>query len=430
LCKDGSTIEGSAWTALLHDAAGAVTGIIAVVADITQRKQLEEQLRQSQKMDAVGKLAGGMAHDFNNLMTIVTGYSEMALKQLGRTHALTHPVEEVKKAGERAASLTRQLLAFSRRQLLQPRVVSLNKVVSEMRDMLQRLVGEDITLEASLDAGLWNVRLDPGQVEQVIMNLAANARDAMPRGGRLTISTQNLQLSAPVAAAGSTLSPGSYVVLTVSDTGIGMDARTQARIFEPFFTTKAIGQGTGLGLSTVYGIIQQSSGAISVFSEPGRGSVFCMYFPRTTEKSESASDFEALAPPASGHSERVLVVEDEPVLRTFLCELLESSGYRVLEARSGEEGRIIFQRHIDEIDLLLTDVVMPGMSGAELAAQLAVLRPGLKVLFMSGYMDDTAMRYGIHEDRVSFLHKPFGTDELLRKIRGVLDLTANPNVRT
>jgi signal transduction histidine kinase/CheY-like chemotaxis protein len=381
----------------------------------------EEQLRQSQKMDAIGQLAGGVAHDFNNLLTAICGHSELSLKRLTPEDPLYRPLEQIKKAGERAAGLTRQLLAFSRKQMLQPKIIDLNQIVVDMNKMLQRLIGEDIDLMMGLAADLGKVKADPNQIEQILMNLSINARDAMPKGGRLTIETSNVDLSEEYSREHVSVRPGQYVMLAVSDNGCGMDAMTQAHIFEPFFTTKEVGKGTGLGLATVYGIVKQSEGTIWLYSEVGRGTAFKIYLPCAEafikEVEVEADDFESLQ-----GTETVLLVEDEDVVREMATEILRDSGYHVLEAKSGLEAMILERQHSGVIHLMLTDVVMPQISGRELAEQLTPLRREMKVLYMSGYTDDAIVHHGVLEEGTAFISKPFTPTALARKVREILDV--------
>jgi len=392
-------------------------GRLVVAHDITEQKELEAQLQQSQKMDAIGRLAGGVAHDFNNLLGVIIGYGERLLRRLPTPER--REISEVLKAAEHAASLTRQLLAFSRRQVLQPRVLDLNAVVGELDGMLRRIIGEDIRLATALPDGLGHVKADPGQIQQVVMNLAVNARDAMPKGGRLTIETGNAELDESYTSAHLTVRPGRYVMLAVTDTGVGMDAATQARIFEPFFTTKEAGKGTGLGLSTVFGIVKQSEGNIWVYSEPLRGTTFKIYLPRVDDVVKDQTPREAETP--SGGSETILLVEDSDSLRELGREILEEHGYKVIEASSGTAALETLERHTGSLDLILTDLVMSGMSGRELADEITRMRPGTKVLFMSGYTDDALGHHGVLESGTAFVEKPFTIDGLLRKVRGVLD---------
>ena len=385
-----------------------------------ERKQLEQQLRQAQKMEAIGQLTGGIAHDFNNMLTVIIGYSELMLQKLKADDSLRSDIEQIKEAGERASSLTRQLLAFSRKQVLQPKVFDLNAVLTNMDRMLQRLIGEDIHLVTVPAPGLGRVRADPGQIEQVIMNLAVNARDAMPHGGKLTIETANVELDNAYAREHVSVRPGSYVMLAVSDTGCGMDAATQAQIFEPFFTTKEVGKGTGLGLSTVFGIVKQSEGYVWVYSEVGRGTTFKIYLPRVEAAVETVEPSGETARPARG-SETILLVEDDHAVRTLIRSTLQAHGYTVLEASQGKEALLLSGQHKGLIHMMVTDTVMPGMSGRELAERLKPLRPNMKALFMSGYTDKAIVHHGELDPDTAFLQKPFTPDALARKVREVLD---------
>ena len=387
--------------------------------EITERKTLEQQLLQSQRMEAVGRLAGGIAHDFNNLLTAIIGYSDLLLMDLNGNHAARSSAEEVKKAGQRAAGLTRQLLAFSSRQVLKPKVMELNSVVEDMDKMLRRLIGEDIELITVLEGSSGRVKADPGQIEQVIMNLVVNARDAMPRGGKLTIETADIELDDLYTRKHMEVEPGSYVMLAISDTGHGMDKETQSHIFEPFFTTKGAGQGTGLGLSTVYGIIRQSGGNIWVYSEPGRGTTFKVYLPRVEDE---ADEYEAQAcrEESNKGSETILLVEDEDSVRRLASEILQMNGYKVFEARRGSEAIEICEREHGPINMMVTDVVMPRMSGPQLADHLAEVRPRMKVLYMSGYTDSSIINHGVLESSTAFLQKPFTPSSLLNKVREIL----------
>ena len=392
-------------------------GRLVVAHDITGQKELEAQLLQSQKMEAIGRLAGGIAHDFNNLLGVIVGYGERVLRRL--PPAERREIGEVLKAADHAASLTRQLLAFSRRQVLQPRVIDLNAAVRDLDGMLRRIIGEDVHLIVALKEALGRVRADPGQVQQVLMNLAVNARDAMPKGGQLTIETDNAELDESYVSAHHEVTPGHYVMLAVTDTGLGMDAETQARIFEPFFTTKEAGKGTGLGLATVFGIVKQSGGSIWVYSERLRGTTFKVYLPRVDEVApEGAASGEG---PGAGGSERILLVEDADSLRELAREALEEHGYKVVQAVSGPAALEALERESDPIDLVLTDLVMGGMSGRELAEQITAKRPGMRVLYMSGYTDDALAHHGVLDSNVAFVEKPFTIDGLLRKVRDVLD---------
>jgi signal transduction histidine kinase len=386
----------------------------------------QEQLLQAQKMEAVGQLAGGVAHDFNNLLTVIVGRSELVLDALPAGDPLRTHVELSLETAERASTLVQQLLAFSRRQVLQPRVLDLNRVVVDMTKILQRLIGEDIVTTVELGRTLWRVKADPGQLEQVILNLAVNARDAMPRGGRLVIKTENVRLDEAYVRQHAKVRAGPYVRLTVSDTGVGMDAAVKGRMFEPFFTTKGPGKGTGLGLATVYGIVQQSGGHIAVESEPGRGTTFWVYLPRLEETVDTLG--EKARAPGEGQrgSENVLLVEDDEEVRAIARIILETVGYRVLAVASPAEALATLARHGGAIDLLLTDVVMPEMSGPELAQRVRALRPDLRVLYMSGYTADAMLRHGIRETDVALLPKPFSRRALLTKVREVLDAPPRP----
>jgi PAS domain S-box-containing protein len=391
-------------------------------------REKEEQLRQSQKMEAVGKLAGGVAHDFNNLLTAITGYSDLSLRRLEEGHPLRRNLLEIKKAGERAATLTRQLLAFSRKQMLQPKVLDLNSVVADMFKMLQRLIGEDIDLLSSVDYTLGQIKADPGQLQQVLMNLCVNARDAMPHGGKLTIKTSNIYVDKEYSQRHVSIQPGDYVLLSVSDTGSGMDAETQARIFEPFFTTKEQGKGTGLGLSTVYGIVKQSGGNIWVYSEVGGGTTFKIYLPRFDKVIEAEPERVTSEADSAG-TETILLVEDEEVVRNLTSEALRESGYNILEAKDTQHAIALCREFEGEIHLMLSDVVMPVMSGRVLAEVVAPIRPNMRVLYMSGYTDDHIVHHGVLEEGMNFLEKPFTAELLARKVRSVLD-KANLTVRS
>ena len=414
--KDSSwlILESTASTVL--DAEGRVDKLVIVNRDITARKKLEEQLRQVQKMEAIGRLSGGIAHDFNNLLGVIIGYSEILQERLPSKDLLRESADEIVAAGKRAASLTRQLLAFSRQQVLEPKILDLNEVVSDMEKMLRRLIGEDIELVTNRDPMLGRVRADQGQIEQVIMNLVVNARDATPQGGKLGIATANTEMDEIfVKRYPYPVQTGQYIVLTVSDNGVGMDAATKARVFEPFFTTKEKGKGTGLGLSTVYGVVKQSGGYIDFDSEPGEGTTFRIYFRRVNEPVES----EGLATEAQQPAREagvVLLVEDEASLLRLTRNLLEMSGYTVLEAKDGNEALRISQEHAGAIDLLLTDIVMPGISGRALAHQLSQQRPDMKILFMSGYTGQGIGEKEYLERGDLFLQKPVTRDTLTRKV--------------
>jgi PAS domain S-box-containing protein len=432
---DGSPIVVSVSTSPLRRPDGTIYGIMSILMDVTERKaaeekrdrltMTEEQLRQSQKMEAVRRLAGGIAHDFNNLLTAISGYSDLLLHRLPEYSTLRRDVEEIRKAGDRAAALTRQLLAFSRRQILQPKVLDLNEVVTNMGQTLRGLVGEDIELSTDLSPSLSRVKADRGMIEQVIESLAVNARDAMPDGGRITVSTADAELSAAYAASHPEVRPGPHVLLSVADTGQGMSDEVQSHLFEPFFTTKEREKGSGLGLATVYGIVQQSGGHIRVNSSPGRGSTFLIYLPRveTPEDGVRGTDRPLLLHPSPG-TETVLLTEDEEGVRRLAQEILSGNGYKVLEAGNGREALLLSEGHRGEIHLLLTDVVMPKMSGRELGERIRLQRPRLRILYMSGYTDDAVLRHGVLEDGIPFLQKPFTAEGLARKVREVLDVAS------
>ncbi|HVD77626.1 MAG TPA: response regulator [Vicinamibacteria bacterium] len=407
-----------------RDGHGRLLGAVGTLVDVTVRKDLEAQLTQAQKMEAVGRLAGGVAHDFNNLTTAILGYSELMLRRLGPDDPLRRHVAEVTRAAERAAALTRQLLAFSRKQLLQPKVLDVAEVLEHSRGLLERLIGEDVELVTRGEPGVGRVRADPVQLDQVILNLAVNARDAMPRGGRLVLEASNADLDEDYAHEHVTVRPGRYVMLAVSDTGHGMDKETQQRIFEPFFTTKEMGKGTGLGLSTVYGIVQQSGGYVWVYSEVGRGTTFKIYLPRVEDEADRPPP--VAEPPAARAitSGLVLLVEDEASVRELLRELLETAGYSVLEASRPGEALRIAQARAEPIQLLITDVVMPEMTGPELARRLAEMRPGLRMLFLSGYTEGVVVDKGLLGEGAHFLQKPFTGEVLEAKVREVLDAAA------
>jgi len=424
--KDGQIIDAEITSYPLSCAGRRAELVLA--SDITMRKKTEEalrrseeQLRQAQKMEAVGKLAGGVAHDFNNLLTVINGHTSLSLRRVEKDDPLYHKLETIQAAGERAASLTRQLLAFSRKQIMQPKVLDLNHVIFETNKMLQRLIGEDIDLLIGLMPDLGKIKADPGQIEQVLMNLSVNARDAMPRGGKLTIETHNIFIDEEYSRRHVSVPPGRYVMLAVSDTGCGMDAATQARIFEPFFTTKEVGRGTGLGLSTVYGIVKQSGGNVWVYSEVGRGTTFKIYLPCVDSPAEQ---FRTSIIDAQAHAgtETVLLVEDEEMVRNMTREILQESGYQVLEATHGQEALVVAGRYDGPIHLMLSDVVMPQMSGRELAEQLSPVRREMKVLYMSGYTDDAIVHHGVLDEGMAFIEKPFTPDTLTRKLREVLDV--------
>lgn len=419
VAKDGHRVALEVNTRLIR-ANGQPVAIQGIARDITERKQLEDQLRQSQKMEAIGQLAGGIAHDFNNLLTVISGYSDLTLRRLSQVDPLRQMQEEISKAADRASGLTRQLLAFSRKQVLQPKVLDLNVVVADLEKMLQRLIGEDVALRTKLEAGLGHVLADPGQIEQVLMNLAVNARDAMPSGGKLTIETSNVDLHAEYATGDVSIPAGEYIVLSVTDNGCGMDASTRKHIFEPFFTTKPLGEGTGLGLSTAFGIVKQSSGHIELKTEPDAGSTFRIYLPRLENGAQEFRALEAEVPKDPG-SEIILLIEDDGMVRGLAVAALEMEGYVVIAADGGPAAIAACERHQGPIHLLVTDMVMPEMNGREAADRVAQMRPGIKVLFMSGYSDNKAFRHDISADEVNFIQKPFSPIALCNKVREILD---------
>ena len=416
--RDGSRIEVSIWTAALRDERGKIRGTLAIDSDITQRRLLEEQFRQSQKLEAVGRLAGGVAHDFNNLLTVIMGYVEMLIAEAGDRPELVSYAEEVQYAAGRATALTSQLLAFSRRQISQPRVLDLNEIVTHSMKLLRRIIGEDIEISTHLDPRLGRIKADPIHIDQVIMNLVVNARDAMGQGGRLTIDTSNVILDEDYAGSHLNVKPGAYAMLAISDTGCGMTAETRSRLFEPFFTTKPAGKGTGLGLSIVYGIVKQNGGEINVYSEIGRGTTFKIYFPMAEAPAELATA-EQRAQQLRG-TETVLVCEDEAGIRKLVVALLTRQGYRVLEADNPKDAVEMLRSESGTVHLLLTDLVMPRMNGFELATQARELRPGIRILYMSGYTDNQVNASWSADPDTPFLHKPFTAATLARKVRDAL----------
>ena len=415
--KDGTLIGVEC-----NSVANVLPGLhMTINRDTDERKRVEQQLRQAQKMEAVGRLAGGVAHDFNNLLTAITGYSDLMLRRLGEEDSLRSNVEEIRKAASRATALTRQLLAFSRKQMQQLKILNLNSIVSELDKMLQRLIGEDIQLTTTLDPQLGQTKADAGQIEQVIMNLVVNARDAVSMGGKITIETANVYLNNEYVQSHLGARAGRYVMLAVSDTGAGMDDETKSHIFEPFFTTKEAGKGTGLGLATVYGIVKQSNGYISVESEVGQGTAFKVYLPRVDEAAEPLT-LSSLAPekPARRRTETVLLAEDEEVVRNLTRQVLEMNGYKVLEAANGGAALMLCEEHKGPIHLLITDVVMPEMSGRKLAERLSAVRPNMRVLYMSGYTDEAIIRHGVLDEGTEFIQKPFTPESLAHKINELL----------
>lgn len=417
--KDGSKVDTLLTVSPILDE-GRLIGISTISRDLTYQKRLEAELRQAVKMEAVGRLAGGVAHDFNNLLTVINGYSEILLARPDSDDSIREMLAEIHKAGKRAEKLTQQLLAYSRKQILQPKVLEINAHIADIKKMLHRMVGEDMEIVASLDPELGRIKADPTQLEQIVINLATNARDAMPQGGTMTIKTRNTDLDEKYAADHAGSRPGRFVMLEIADTGCGMDERTKQHIFEPFFTTKEVGKGTGLGMAMVYGIVKQSDGYIDVESEPGRGTTFRIYLPRIEEGAERDGTHEESASLPCG-TETVLLVEDDMMVLAFTRTLLKRGGYRVLEASGGEAALEVSKRRPTDIDLLVTDVVMPEMSGRIVAERLARSRPAMRVLFLSGYTDDAVLRHGVSVDEVDFLPKPFTPSALAYKVRQVLD---------
>lgn len=418
--RNGSLFEEEATISPVRDASDRIVNYVAVKRDVSDEVRMQRHLLQTQKMEAIGRLAGGVAHDFNNLLGVITGYGEIVLRGLPPDDLLRGKLDQLLKAAERAASLTRQLLAFGRKQAIEPKVLDLNAIVSETETMLARLIGEDIELTTALDSRVGNIQADSGQIVQVVMNLALNARDAMPGGGRLAIHTGNAELDPAYAAAHPPCQPGRYVVLSVSDTGSGMDPDTQSRIFEPFFTTKVLGHGSGLGLATAYAIVKQNGGYIWCYSEVGVGTTFKVYLPQVTELPAPPEEVQQEVASLAGH-ETVLLVEDEAELRGLFRETLEDGGYTVLVARSGSEALEISAEYQEPIDLLLTDVIMPHMTGPALAQRIRHDRPVMKLLFVSGYTDEPVLRRGVIGPRAPLLNKPFGGRTLLGKVREILD---------
>ena len=417
LRKDGSRLSVLVGASMVP---GSEELCATFVLDMSDRRRLEEQLRHAQRMEVVGRLAGGVAHDFNNLLTPILGYCELLQEAMPPDAPYREDLDEIKKAGERAAGLTRQLLAFSRKQVLQPRVIELNDAITQIQKLLSRVIGEDVALNLHLAPGIGRIKVDPGQLEQILMNLAVNSRDAMPSGGTLTIETSRASLDEEYAHTHPEVVPGPHLVLAVSDTGVGMSKETMGHLFEPFFTTKKLGQGTGLGLATVYGIIKQSLGHVFVYSELGRGTTFKIYFPRVDEQASDLS-LPVQAPKPDRGTETLLLVEDDKALRMFATRVLREKGYLVLEAGVGAEALMVAKGHPGPIHLLITDVVMPGMSGREVAEQLVAARPRTKVLFISGYTENAIVHHGVLDEDMTLLEKPFNQETLSRKVRQVLD---------
>ncbi len=418
--KTGVWVDVAVWNEVLRDSEGAVKGILSIIADVTEKRRLEEQLRQALKMEAIGRLAGGVAHDFNNILTVITGYGQMLVERMPDDDDMRSDVEEILRAADHAGALTSQLLVFSRHKVSNPQNVCVNEIICRLEKMLRRVIGEDVELVTHAKPDVGKVRADPAQIEQVVLNLAVNARDAMPAGGKLTIETENVELDQAYARRHIGVKPGYYAMLAVSDTGTGMDAETRLRLFEPFFTTKEKGKGTGLGLSTVYGIVKQCGGEIWVYSEIGLGTTFKIYLPLAAQ----SQPIETAAPmiePITGGAETVLLVEDETVVRKLVRNILAEQGYNVLESSDPHDALRVCQQHSDPIDLLLTDVVMPHMSGRDLADRALALRPGMRVLFMSGYTDNVIVHHGLTGAGAPFLQKPFTPASLVRKVRQVLD---------
>ena len=427
LHKSGSQLTVSLSCGPIRNAEGDVCGTIGVLSDISEAKRLERQFLQAQKMEAFGQLAGGIAHDFNNLLTVIIGFSELAIDRAQEMPDLAADMKQVRDAGERAAQLTRQLLAFSRKQAWTPHVLDLNEAVADFQKMVRRIVREDIRLEIRATPALKHTKADRGQIDQLLMNLVVNARDAMPRGGELTIATANVTLDAQFVRQHVGAAPGKYVSLAVHDTGCGMTPEVLARIFEPFFTTKGPGKGTGLGLSTVFGLVQQSGGYITVDSAPGAGTIVTTYWPAVTEDVAAAA---VRAPARVGGTETILLVEDETGVRHLIGQVLERHGYTVLYARDADDALAIEARHPLAIDLLVSDMIMPGLSGADLAQRIVTSRPGIQVLFVSGYASRDAWELGVGGHKASFLQKPFTPETLARMVRERLDNPAKPSTGT
>jgi signal transduction histidine kinase/ActR/RegA family two-component response regulator len=427
--KGGSFFDAQAITSLVLGQDGQPLCMLGSFIDISEKMQAkrmllekEEQLRQSQKMEAIGRLAGGVAHDFNNLLTLIIGHCDLIISGLESDSSVHEDVEEVQKAADRAAGLTQQLLAFSRKQVMETRVIDLNSLVTEMEKMLGRILGEDVALHSVLSDDLELIKADPGQIQQVIMNLVVNAREAMPQGGKLTIETTEVYLDDEYAHQRVDINPGIFVMLTVNDTGHGMDEETRTRIFDPFFTTR--GKGTGLGLSTVHGIVKQSGGTIDVYSRPGKGTSFRLYLPKVEGGDEPPKAHRDISPSTRG-TETVLIVEDEEALLALISKIIKRHGYKVLEGTGGRDALRASQQHKGTIHLLVTDVIMPNVSGRDLAGQLLQSRPDMQILFMSGYTHNAFVHNGMADEKINFIQKPFSMRDLALKIREVLDSSSH-----
>lgn len=420
LRADGSTFWGFLSGKRIENPDGTLRALVGIIADLTEQKKLQEQLSQAQKMESVGRLAGGVAHDFNNMLSVILGHTELAGKKVADAPPLREHLEQIQMAAERSAAIVRQLLAFARKQTVTPSLLDLNETVESMLKMLRRLIGENIDLVWRPGKGLWSVRMDPAQIDQILANLCVNARDAVADVGRITIETGNVSVDKAFCSAQSGFGPGEYLLLTVSDDGCGMEQETLKNIFEPFFTTKGVGQGTGLGLATVYGIVKQNAGCIDVDSEPGHGTIFKIYLPRDPGKEEQEQTTRPMEPVSRGQ-ETILLVEDEPAILDLGKQLLEMQGYQVLAASTPSEALRLAAEHSGEIHLLLTDVIMPGMDGKELARKLLSLYPGLKQVFMSGYTADVIAHHGVLDAGMQFLQKPFSLDALMTQVRAALD---------
>jgi len=416
--KDGKEITIFMSTSTVKDDDGQPVVVVAVLNDITLHKQLEAQLRQSQKMEAIGQLAGGVAHDFNNLLTVIEGYIDLLKSKLNGNTSVDSYIKQMKKATERAVSLTRQLLTFSRRQVVQPKIIDVNKTIKELSKMLNRLIGEHIELITNLNHNVWKIKIDPNQFEQVLLNLIVNARDAMPKGGELIIETEQIKLDKNYQRFHPDVKPGDYVLIKVTDTGVGMSEEVQQRIFEPFFTTKGKGKGTGLGLATVYGIIKQNNGHIAVQSELEKGTTFSVYLPAIKAKSYQEENHVANTH-LRGSGQQILVVEDEYLVRELICDTLRNLGYKVLEAANGEQALKVFEQHADEIDLVLTDLIMPGINGKKLADRLQREKPDVRLLFMTGYDDNAISKQGMVAEDIDYISKPFSPAKLAKKLDDV-----------